>query len=61
MKNASDLREAMEITEQTSGETIQNLEMAVADLENRLNQIKTILGQEDLPAEERIRMALNFN
>jgi two-component system, OmpR family, response regulator len=61
MKNASDLREAMEITEQTSGETIQNLEMAVADLENRLNQIKTILGQEDLPDEERIRMALNFN
>jgi two-component system OmpR family response regulator len=58
MKNASDLREAMEITEQTSGETIQYLEMAVADLENRLNQIKTILVQEDLPAEERIRMAV---
>jgi two-component system, OmpR family, response regulator len=61
MKNASDLREAMEITEQTSGETIQNLEMTVADLENRLNQIKTILGQQDLPAEERIRIALNAN
>lgn len=62
MKNASDLREAMEITEQTSGETIQNLEMAVADLENRLNQIKTILVQEDIPAEERIRMAAqNFS
>jgi two-component system OmpR family response regulator len=62
MKNASDLREAMEITEQTSGETIQNLEMTVADLENRLHQIKTILVQEDLPAEERIRMAaLNFS
>jgi two-component system OmpR family response regulator len=58
MKNASDLREAMEVTEQTSGETIQNLEMTVAELENRLNQIKTILGQESLPAEERIRMAL---
>ena len=61
MKNASDLREAMEITEQTSGETIQNLEMAVAELENRLNQIKTILGQDGLPAEERIRMALHSN
>jgi two-component system OmpR family response regulator len=61
MKNASDLREAMEITEQTSGETIQNLEMAVADLENRLIQIKTILGQQNLPAEERIRMALSAN
>jgi two-component system OmpR family response regulator len=61
MKNASDLREAMEITEQTSGETIQNLEMAVADLEYRLNQIKAILNQQDLPAEERIRMALSAN
>jgi two-component system OmpR family response regulator len=61
MKNASDLREAMEITEQTSGETIQNLEMAVAALENRLGEIMTILGQPDLPAEERIRLALGLN
>jgi two-component system, OmpR family, response regulator len=61
MKNANDLREAMEITEQTSGETIQNLEMTVADLENRLIQIKTILGQQELPAEERIHMALSAN
>ena len=59
MKNASDLREAMEVTEQASCETIQNLEMAVADLENRLTQIKTILAQQDLAAEERIRLALN--
>jgi two-component system, OmpR family, response regulator len=59
MKNASDLREAMEITEQASGETIQNLEMAVAELENRLVQIKTILTRPDLPAEERIRLVLD--
>ena len=59
MKNASDLREAMEVTEQASGETIQNLEMAVADLESRLTQIKTILAQQELAAEERIRLALN--
>ena len=59
MKNASDLREAMEVTEQASGETIQNLEMIVAELENQLSQIKTILLQNNLPAEDRIRMALN--
>lgn len=58
MKNASDLREAMEVTEQTSGETIQNLEMIVADLENRLSQIRSILSQEDLAAEQRISIAL---
>jgi two-component system OmpR family response regulator len=59
MKNASDLREAMEVTEQASGETIQNLEMMVADLESQLSQIKTVLSQSDLPAEDRIRMAMN--
>jgi two-component system OmpR family response regulator len=61
MKNASDLREAMEITEQTSGETIQNLEMIVAEMENRLNHIRSVLSQPDVPAEERIRLALNTN
>lgn len=59
MKNASDLREAMEVTEQASGETIQNLEMAVADLENRMTSIKSILTQSDTSAEERIQKALD--
>ncbi len=58
MKNASDLREAMDVTEQASGETIQNLEMIVADLENQLSDMKSILAQDDLAAEERISMAL---
>ncbi len=59
MKNASDLREAMEVTEQTSGETIQNLEMAVADLEHRLAAIRSTLSRNDLTAADRIRLALN--
>ncbi len=58
MKNASDLREAMEVTEQTSGETIQLLEMTVADLENQLTAIRTILSKQEIPAEERIQSAL---
>lgn len=59
MKNASDLREAMEVTEQASGETIQNLEMAVADLEARMHAMRSILAQNETPAEDRIEMALN--
>ncbi len=59
MKNANDLREAMAVTEITSGETIQNLEMTVADLNSRLNEIRFILGQQELAAEDRIRLALN--
>jgi two-component system, OmpR family, response regulator len=59
MKNASDLRFAMDVTEQTSGETIQNLEMAVADLERRLAFVRNILEQNELPADQRIAMALS--
>lgn len=58
MKNANDLREAMDVTEQTSSETIQTLELTVADLEDQLSQIKAILSQEHLAAEKRIQLAL---
>jgi FixJ family two-component response regulator len=58
MKNANDLREAMEVTEQASGETIQHLEMTVADLENQLTAIRMILSKQEIPAEERIQSAL---
>ncbi len=58
MKNASDLREAMEVTEQASGETIQHLEMAVADLEARLETVRDILSCQDMTAEERIAKAI---
>ena len=59
MKNASDLREAMEVTEQTSGETIQNLELTVAELETNLADLKSTLSRSDISAEERIKLALN--
>jgi two-component system, OmpR family, response regulator len=58
MKNATDLREAMQITEQASSETIQNLELTVADLEMRLASIQSILAREDLSPEERVKKAL---
>jgi DNA-binding NtrC family response regulator len=58
MKNASDLRFAMEVTEQASGETIQNLEMTVAELEERISAMRAALERKELSAEERIAMAL---
>ncbi len=58
LKNANDLREAMEVTEQTSGETIQNLEMTVAELESRLEKVRGILSRQDLTAEQRIIKAI---
>ena len=58
LKNASDLREAMTVTEHTSGETIQNLEMTVADLESRLETIRDTLSSQDVAAELRITKAI---
>ncbi|MEJ2156845.1 MAG: hypothetical protein P8X96_16020, partial [Desulfobacteraceae bacterium] len=58
MKNANDLREAMDVTEQTSSETIQNLELRVAELEEQFSRIQEVLSRRDLAAEERIQLAL---
>ena len=59
MKNANDLREAMDVTEQASSETIQTLELRVAELEENFSQIQAILSRQDLAAEERIQLALH--
>ena len=58
IKNASDLREAMDVTETTSAETIQDLEIMIAQLNNRLAAVRTALLQEDMSPETRIQMAI---
>ena len=59
LKNASDLREAMDVTEQRSSETIQNLEMTVTNLQSRLKTVRCILSRQDMTAEERIAKAID--
>ena len=58
LKNANDLREAMDVTEQTSAQTIQTLELTVSEMEKLLAQVRTILAMDDVPAKERIALAL---
>jgi DNA-binding NtrC family response regulator len=58
LKNASDLRDAMDATEQASAQTIQTLELAVAELETRIAEIRSILARDEAPAKERIALAL---
>lgn len=58
VKNASDLREAMDVTEKTSAVTIQSLEMTVGELRGQLTAIRATLLQADMAAEARIRIAL---
>jgi DNA-binding NtrC family response regulator len=59
IKNASDLREAMDVTEKTSAETIQDLEIMVAELNGRLASVSTALLRSEVDPETRIRLALD--
>jgi len=58
LKNACDLRDAMDATEQASAQTIQTLELAVAELEARVTEIRSILTQDNVPVKDRIALAL---
>jgi two-component system OmpR family response regulator len=59
VKNASDLREAMDVTEKTSAGTIQDLEIIVAELNDRLVATRAILLEQDKDPDTRIRLALD--
>ncbi|MFC1884893.1 response regulator [Thermodesulfobacteriota bacterium] len=58
LKNASDLRDAMNVTETVSAQTIRMLEMEVSNLEGKLAEIRKVLSQNDVSPEERIKLAL---
>jgi len=59
-KNAGDLRVAMETTEKNAGETIQNLEITVAELEHKLSDIKKVLSAGDEAPDLRVDLALQI-
>ena len=58
VKNAADLREAMDVTEQASAETIQDMEIRIAELNGQLAAIRATLLQQDMAPESRIQAAL---
>jgi two-component system OmpR family response regulator len=43
LKNAQDLREAMDVTEQNASQTIQQLEMSVAELQSVVSEIRRVI------------------
>ncbi len=59
IKNASDLREAMDVTEKNSAETIQDMEIMLTELNDRLTTVKSILRNEDMEPQTRIQSALD--
>ncbi len=58
-KSAEDLRQAMDVTEATAGETIQNLEVTVAALQQQLDSMEDILTNDGLSSNEKVSDALN--
>ena len=48
LKNAQDLREAMDVTEQNAAETIQKLEMSVAGLQSVVSEIRKVIMSQSI-------------
>lgn len=59
VKNAGDLREAMDTTEKNAGKTIQDLEMTVYGLKQKLSEIKSLLSRKNVPCSERVQSVLD--
>jgi two-component system OmpR family response regulator len=59
LKNAEDLKNAMDVTEHVASETIQALELKAADLQGKLDEIETILTDTQYSEETRVMLALD--
>ncbi len=60
LRNAEDIRQAMDVTEHTAAETIQNLEIETAALQARLDNIESILTSASILSEEKVSQAISI-
>ncbi|PIE57639.1 MAG: response regulator [Desulfobulbus propionicus] len=60
IKNAGDLREAMDVTEHAASSTIQDLEITCGDLQIQIEHVRDILNTENLDPAQRIQKALRI-
>jgi DNA-binding NtrC family response regulator len=60
MRNAQDISQAMDTTESVASETIQNLEIKTAELQNQLDTLEVILRDEETSTYERIDKAIDL-
>ena len=59
-KDASDLREAMDVTENTAAQTIQELEIMVSELRDSCTTAVGLLTDQGIEINERVRKALEI-
>lgn len=60
VKNAGDLREAMDVTEKNAAQTIQDLEIGVSQLQDQLSEARRILSKQNIDSATRIAMAIDI-
>ncbi len=60
VKNAQDLEQAMSVTENVASETIQNLEIKTAQLQQLLDEVENTLRDSEEDAETRINISLDI-
>lgn len=60
VRNAGDLRVAMDVTESSAAETIQSLEYSVGQMQSKIDQAGEILRSFDLDLQERIDKVLDL-
>ena len=60
LRSAEDLRQAMDVTESTAAETIQNLEVIASTLQEKVDRVEVILTSETSKSEEKVTEALNI-
>ena len=58
VRESSDLREAMDVTEKNASQIIQDLELTVFDLQTKINQAVQILSEDSISESERINRVL---
>ena len=60
LRSAEDLRQAMDVTESTAAETIQNMEILTNSLQSQLDSIENILTNDELISEDKLSKALGI-
>jgi hypothetical protein len=60
LKNALDLREAMDVTEQNAAQTIQQLEMSVEELQNVISEVRQVIMSQSIDPRKCVEMVLDI-
>lgn len=60
IRSASDLQQAMNVTENEASKTIADLEIIAADNQRKLDELESILADETIPEDERITRSLEI-